>query len=62
MATSFNKTYSVTVTFKKNDGSAITDADINAAFLRTDIQKRIAEVATRSKGIFECQPGSVSEV
>lgn len=63
MATSFTKTYSVTVTFTKGAPSAdLTDADIQSVELRNEIQNRIAKAARISKGVYSAQPGSVSEV
>ena len=53
MATSFAKTYTVKVNFTKNDGSEITDADLQAANLRALIIKLINNVTTISEGIFE---------
>ena len=61
MATSFTKTYSVTVTYSNDDGSAITDADLNVAVLRNEIKERIEKASRVGKGIINAQPGSVSE-
>jgi len=61
MATSFQKTYSVTVTFTRDDGGALTDSDIQASELRTEIKKGIEAAARIQKGIYEAQPGTVSE-
>lgn len=43
MATSFNKTYTITLKFTYVGERAITDADMNVAVLRAKIIKRIAE-------------------
>lgn len=43
MATSFNKTYSITLKYSYEGGTAITDADSNVSALRTKVIKRIAE-------------------
>jgi len=61
MATSFQKTYSIVVTFSRDDGGAITDSDIQASELRTEIKKGIQAASRIQKGIFEAQPGTVSE-
>lgn len=61
MATSFSKTYSVDVTFKRADGGAIADSDIQSVQLRNEIKKAVDSVCRRTKGIFNTQPGSVSE-
>jgi len=61
MATSFTKTYSVTVTFSRDDGEAITDSDIQSVELRAEIKKGIEAASRIQKGIFEAQPGTVSE-
>jgi len=61
MATSFQKTYSVTVTFTRDDGEALTDSDIQASELRAEIKKGIEQASRIQKGIYEAQPGTVSE-
>jgi hypothetical protein len=62
MATSFTKTYQVTVTFTKDSTSPdLADTDIQAVELRAEIKKRIEEVSRRSKGVYQTQPGTVSE-
>lgn len=63
MATSFNKTYSVTVTFTKDDyhNPDLTDADIQAVQLRNQIKKAIDAAARRSEGVYNTQPGTVTE-
>jgi len=61
MATSFEKTYSVTVTFSKSDVSAITAADINSERLREEIAKGISQVSRRTMGIYNTHPGTVTE-
>jgi len=61
MATSFTKVYSIEVTFSRDDGGAITDADIQATELRNEIKKEISQVCSRTKGIYHTVPGTVSE-
>jgi len=61
MATSFKKTYSVEVTFSRDDGADLTDSDIQASELRTEIKKGIEAASRIQKGIYEAQPGTVSE-
>jgi len=61
MATSFQKTYSVTVTISSDLGKDITENDIQAEDLRKEIQKEIAQVCTRSKGVYSAHPGTISE-
>lgn len=61
MATSFQKTYSVTVTFKSDLAETITDSDVNPAALREKIIQRIEEACRISRGIINIQPGTVSE-
>ena len=61
MATSFQKTYQVTVTFTRDDGDDLADTDLNSVAMRTDIKKMIAEVSTRGMGLYNAQPGTVTE-
>lgn len=61
MATTITKTYSVTVTFRYEDGRAITDADLNIVPLRADIRKGIEEASRIQKCDINAQPGTVSE-
>ena len=61
MAETITKTYSVTVTFRNDDGSAITDEDLNVAVLREKIKERIEHASRISKGIINAQPAAVSE-
>lgn len=61
MATEITKNYQVSVTFKKIDGSSITESEINVADMRTDIKQRIAEVSNVTRGDINGVPGSVSE-
>lgn len=63
MATSFNKSYSITLKFSYEDARAITDADLNVAYLRTDIKAWIAEkVGHINKGDLSAHiVGSVTE-
>lgn len=61
MATEFSKTYSVTVTYKYDDGGALADSDLNPSILREQIIERIERAARISKGILNARPGSVSE-
>ncbi len=61
MATSFTKNYSVNVTYKYDDGSALAEGDLNPSVLRTLIIKRIEEAVRISKGILQARPGSVTE-
>jgi len=61
MSTSFTKTYSVVVTFSRDDGEDLADSDLQSEGLRDEIKKEIAQVCTRNKGIFQSQPGTVSE-
>lgn len=63
MATEISKTYSVTVKFTYNDGSAIADDDIHMVELRTLIKEKIATLAGWQKGNLNANiVGSVSEV
>ncbi len=51
MATSFNKTYSITLKFSYEGGDAITEDDLNAGILREQIPKWIkGKVAHINKG------------
>ena len=63
MATSFTKTYSVTVTFTKNDYHSpdLTESDIQATELRDEIKAGIEKACRRTKGVYNAQPGTVSE-
>lgn len=63
MATEFQKTYSITVTFTKDDyhNPDLTDEDIQAVELRNEIIKAIEHVCRRTKGVYNTQPGSVTE-
>ncbi|GAH56201.1 unnamed protein product [marine sediment metagenome] len=63
MATSFNKTYSITLKFTYQDEAAITESDLNVGVLRTDIKKWIAgKVAHINKGNLSAHiVGSVTE-
>jgi len=61
MAVSIQKTYSVVVTYSYDDGSAITDEDLNVAVLREKIKERIEHASRISKGIINAQPAAVSE-
>lgn len=62
MATSFTKTYSVTVTFKYEGGGAIVDSEENNIVpLRAQIRKGIEEACRIQKGDINAQPGTVSE-
>jgi len=60
MATSFQKTYTVTVTFTK-EGETLTEDDVQAVELRDEIKKAIARVANRQKGVYQSIPGDVTE-
>lgn len=61
MANSFEKTYSVTVTYKLDGGGEIADDDLNPSILREQIIKRIGEACKISKGILHSRPSTVSE-
>jgi len=61
MATEFSKTYSVTVTYKYDDGGTIADSDLNPSILRAQIIERIERAARISKGILNARPGTVTE-
>lgn len=63
MATSFTKTYSVTVTFTKDEyfNPDLADTDVQCVELRNEIKKAINKVCRRSKGVYSCQPGIVAE-
>lgn len=62
MATSFNKTYTIVVKYSYDDGATITDSDLNAGILRSEIIKKVGAVVPRSKGILSAHiVGSVSE-
>ena len=70
MATSFQKTYSVPVTFTKDDpvagtdkmpSNVITDADLHSVELRNAIKEGIEKASRRSIGVYSAQPGTVGE-
>ena len=62
MAQSFNKTYSITVKYQRDDLATLTDADLEAVELRKVIKKNISEVVPASKGILSAHiVGEVSE-
>lgn len=62
MATEFEKTYSITVKYKRDDLATLTDADLEATELRTLIKKRVEEVVPASKGILSAHiVGTVTE-
>lgn len=61
MATEFSKTYSVTVTYKLDDGGTIADSDLNPSILREQIIERIEKACRISKGILQARPGTVTE-
>lgn len=61
MATEFSKIYSVTVTYKMDDGSALAEGDLNPSVLRTEIIKRIEQACRVSKGIVQARSGTVTE-
>ncbi len=63
MATSFNKTYSITIKFNYSDNRAILATDMNVEVLRGKIIKRIGEeVGHINQGDLNAQiVGSVSE-
>ena len=61
MATSFEKVYSVTVTFTSDIGDTITDADLHSVQLREGIKAAIEQYSRRSVGMLSAQPGEVSE-
>jgi len=61
MATEITKTYQVSVTFKKIDGSSIVESEINIADMRTDIKQRITEATNVTRGDINALPGEVTE-
>jgi len=62
MATSFNKTYTVTVKYQRDDLATLTDADLRATELRKIIKARVEGVVPASQGILSAHiVGSVSE-
>ena len=61
MATSFKKTFQVVVTFTRDDGGNITETDINSVKMRKSIKKEIEEIARRGVGVYNAQPGTVTE-
>ena len=62
MATSFNKTYSITVKYQRDDLETLSDTDLLATELRSLIKKNIGQVVPASKGILSAHiSGSVSE-
>lgn len=62
MATSFNKTYSVTVKYSRSDEEAITDSDMNVVVLRAKIKKAVGAVVPIQQGILDAHiVGSVTE-
>ena len=71
MATSFQKTFSIVVTFTKNNpvagtdkmpSSTITEDDIQSLELRAAIKEGIEKASRITKGVYNTQPGTVSEV
>ena len=62
MAQSFNKTYTITIKYQRDDLATLTDADLEATELRTLIKKRVEGVVPASRGILSAHiVGSVSE-
>ena len=62
MAQNFNKTYTITVKYQRDDLATLTDADLEAEQLRTVIKKRVEEVVPASRGILSAHiVGEVSE-
>jgi len=62
MATSFNKVYTVTVKYSRDDVGAIVETDMNVEVLREQIIKAIGGVVNVSKGIHRSDiVGTVSE-
>ncbi len=62
MATTFSKTYSVTVDFSRDDEETITESDLQSVEMRAEIQARILSAVQSSKGIYSSHiDGSVSE-
>lgn len=62
MATSFNKTYTITIKYQRDDLATLVDADLEATELRTLLKKNIGEVVPASRGILSAHiVGSVSE-
>jgi len=61
LATEITKNYSVSITFKKIDGSTIAEDEINVADMRADLKQRIAEVSNVTRGDLNAIPGTVSE-
>jgi hypothetical protein len=63
MATSFNKTYSITLKFTYEGGAAIAEDDMNVEVLRTQIQEWItSKVGSIQKGDISVHiVGTVSE-
>ncbi len=62
MATSFNKTYTITVKYSRDDGEALADTDLEATELRKHIKKAVGEVVPASRGILSAHiVGTVTE-
>lgn len=62
MATSFNKTYTLTVKYSRDDGKALADTDLEATELRKHVKKAVGEVVPVSRGILSAHiVGTVSE-
>ena len=62
MAQSFNKTYTITIKYQRDDLETLTDADLEATELRSFIKKKIAGAVPASRGILSAHiVGTVSE-
>lgn len=62
MATTVEKTYSITIKYSRDDGKDLTDSDLEYTTLRAKIMKSIAETVPISQGILSAHiVGSVSE-
>lgn len=62
MATEFNKTYTVTVKYSRDDVAAIADTDLNVTVLRNQVIKAIGAAVNVTKGVHRSDiVGTVSE-
>ena len=62
MATEFEKTYSITVRYARDDGATLADSDLGATELRASIKKAVSQVVSASRGILSAHiVGEVSE-
>ena len=62
MATTINKTFTITVNYSRDDGENLADDFLTYTELKSEIKKAVGEVVPRSKGIVSAHiVGEVSE-